>query len=215
MLIVKLIRHGESEFNRQGRIQGHTNSPLSATGKLQAELTGRWLRENSKIKRIYTSPLKRALQTAQIIAELTNSPLFVVEEFKEVGLGIWEGKSIEEVKENDPVNFKLWFTEPLKAKIKNAENLEAFKERVVRAFKNITEREPEGEIAIVTHGGVISAIIAHILELDMNHIWRIRLDNASVSEIRIEPEITRISLLNSTFHLNGIETKGISIWNTR
>ncbi len=139
----------------------------------------------------------------------------MVEEFKEVGLGVWEGRSIEEVRKEDPVNFKLWFTEPLKAKIEKAENLKAFKERVVKAFEKITDKEKEGEIAIVTHGGVISAIIAHILELDMNHIWRIRLDNASISEIRIETEISRLSLLNSTFHLNGIETKGISIWNTR
>lgn len=215
MLIVKLIRHGESEFNRLGIIQGHTNSPLSETGKKQAELTGKWLKANSSISHIYTSPLKRAYQTAEIIGRFTGTPLLTVDAFKEIRLGAWEGRKISEVKEEDPENLELWFTSPLKARIEGAENLIEFQKRVVDAFLEIVSQHREGEIAIVSHGGVISAIIAHILNLDMNHIWRMKLNNASISEVTLGYKVPKVTLLNSTFHLNGLRETGVSIWNLK
>ncbi len=215
MLIVKLIRHAESEFNRRGIIQGHTNSPLSPLGKIQAELTGRWLKEHSTPKRLYTSPLKRALETAQIINAHLQIPLVEVEDFKEIKLGAWEGRPIEEVKREDPENLNLWYTEPAKAKIEGAENLHSFQKRVVKAFESIIQEEKEGEILIVAHGGTLSAIVAHVLALDMNHIWRMKFSNASVSEITFGYLVPKITLLNSTLHLCGLSDTGISIWNMK
>ncbi|BAT71089.1 probable phosphoglycerate mutase [Thermosulfidibacter takaii ABI70S6] len=215
MLVVKLIRHGESEFNKKGIIQGHTNSPLSPLGRVQAELTGMWLKEQSNIQKIYTSPLRRALETAQIINKHLQVPLIEIEEFKEIKLGIWEGKSIEEVKQKDPTNLNLWFTEPAKARIEGAERLDAFQKRVTDAFYKIVEEEREGEIAIVAHGGTISAIIASVLNLDMNHIWRMRFNNTSISEIVFGYQVPKVTLLNSTFHLGALAESGISIWNLK
>ncbi len=214
MLVVKLIRHGESEFNRAGIIQGHTNSPLSETGRRQAHATGRWLLEEG-ICAIYTSPLKRAFETASIIGEHLGLVPVKVDELKEIGLGVWEGRAIEDVRREDPKNLRLWFTQPTRAKIPGAEPLEAFQKRVVEALHRIASAHPEGQVALVTHGGVISAILAYVLGLSMNNIWRIRLDNASVSEVVWGHPLPKVSLVNSTFHLKGIEAKGVSIWNMR
>ena len=214
-MIVKLIRHGESVFNKKGIIQGHTNSPLTETGIEQAKLTGLWLKENAKITRIYTSPLKRALQTAEVIAQILGVELILTEEFKEICLGEWEGKSIEEIKEKDWGNLRLWYTEPLKARIPKAENLIEFRDRVINTFLKIIEKEKEGEIAIVSHGGVISVIIAYILNLDMNHIWRMKLNNASISEVTFGYMVPKLTLLNSTLHLNSLSDTGVSIWNPK
>ena len=215
MLIVKLIRHGESVFNKLGIVQGHTNSPLTNTGVEQAKLTGEWLKNTANISRIYTSPLKRAYQTAQIIAEILKAEIVKVEDFKEIMLGEWEGKSIEEIKRNEPEILELWYTSPTKAKIKGAENLINFQNRVIKAFKELIKEQKEGEIAVVAHGGVISAIIAYVLNLDMNHIWRMKLNNASISEVTFGYKVPKVTLLNSTFHLNGLTETGVSIWNLR
>ncbi len=215
MLIVKLIRHGESEFNRLGIIQGHTNSPLSETGKKQAELTGNWLKSTSNVSHIYTSPLMRALQTAEIIGNILEVKPKKINAFKEIMLGAWEGKKISEIKEKDPENLELWYTAPLKARIEGAEDLIKFQKRVIKAFLEVVNRHKEGEIAIVSHGGVISAIVAYVLNLDMNHIWRMKLNNASISEVTFGYKVPKVTLLNSTFHLDGLKETGVSIWNLR
>ncbi len=212
MLRLKLVRHGESEFNRRGIIQGHTNSPLSPLGRIQAELTGRWLKNSSPVSRIYASPLRRAKETALIMAEVMGVEVVFLDEFKEIRLGAWEGVSIEEVRKRDSKNLELWFTCPTKAHVEGAEPLDDFRKRVLGGLKRVLD-DPDDEVAIVAHGGVLSVVVAHVLNLDLDHIWRMRFDNASVSEISFEYSIPKLTLLNSTFHLGALGRSGLSIWN--
>jgi len=210
MLEIDLIRHAESEYNRDKKVQGHTDSPLTELGKRQAEMVAEVLLKR-KIEALYASDLKRAHQTAEIIGKKLNIKPIFVEDFREIRLGDWEGRSIDEIRKNDAYNLELWYTRPLDAKIPGAEPLEHFRERVLRAFKKILASHDEGKIAIVSHGGVLSVIIAEVLGMSLNYLWHFRLNNASISRITFG-SFPRLVLLNDVCHLDAIKSDSPSLW---
>ncbi len=211
MLEIDLVRHGESLFNRMGIVQGHTNSPLTDLGRKQARRVGEVLRDRG-IEAVYASDLIRAWETARIIGGEIGIEPVAMEGFREIRLGKWEGRSIEEIREKDGRNLELWYSCPLEAKIPGAESLEAFQERVLHTLEGIKRREGEGRVAVVSHGGVLSVIISHVLGLDINHLWHFRLNNASLSRVVFGYLVPKLVLLNDTCHMNGLESASPSIW---
>ncbi len=213
LLTVHLIRHGQSQFNAMGKVQGHTNSPLTLQGHSQARAVGEALK-GREISALYTSDLLRARQTAEEIGAILGMAPQPVEGLREVSLGEWEGKEIEEIRVNDPRTLELWYSAPMEAKIPGAEPLGAFRERVLATFEEIVGSHPYGEIVIVSHGGVLSVIIAHILEMSLNSLWRFRLDNASISRLLFGLMVPKVTLLNSTAHLDGLLEEAVSLWSS-
>ena len=213
LLTVHLVRHGQSEYNAKGRVQGHTNSPLTPQGHAQAQATGRAL-QGREIDAIYTSDLLRAHQTAQEIGQILGIEPQPVEGLREVSLGEWEGKEIEEIRNNDPHTLELWYSSPMEARIPGAEPLDRFRERVLETFKGLLNAHPSGEIVVVSHGGVLSVIIAEILQMSLNSLWRFRLDNASISRLLFGLLVPKVTLLNSTAHLDGLLEGAVSLWSS-
>lgn len=213
LLTVHLIRHGQSQFNAMGRVQGHTNSPLTPQGHAQAKAAGEALK-GREISALYTSDLLRAWETAEEIGSVLGMAPQPVEGLREVSLGEWEGKEIEEIRANDPRTLELWYSAPMEANIPGAEPLDAFRERVLASFEEILSHHAQGEIVIVSHGGVLSVIIAHILEMSLNSLWRFRLDNASISRLLFGLLVPKVTLLNSTAHLDGLLEGAVSLWSS-
>ncbi len=211
MLEIDLIRHGESLFNRLGKVQGHTNSPLTDLGREQARRVGKVLRARG-LEAVYTSDLARALETAQIIGDMLGFEPIVLEGFREIALGQWEGRPIEEIRREDGRNLELWYSRPVEARIPGAESLGAFGERVLGTFQEVLSRHDEGRIALVSHGGVLSVIISCVLGLDLNNLWHFRLNNASLSRVVYGYLVPKLVLLNDTCHMNGLESASPSIW---
>jgi broad specificity phosphatase PhoE len=205
MLEIDLVRHGESLFNRMGIVQGHTDSPLTDLGREQANRAGEVLRERG-IRAIYTSDLARAWETACIVGEEIGVKPVVMEGFREIRLGKWEGRPIEEIREKDSKNLELWYSCPLEARIPGAESLEEFQKRVLNTLEEIKRKDGDGRIAIVSHGGVLSVIISCVLGLDINHLWHFRLSNASLSRVVFGYLVSRLVLLNDTCHMNGLKS---------
>ncbi len=211
MLEIDLVRHGESLYNREGKVQGHTNSLLTDLGREQARRVAEVLKDRG-VEAIYTSDLARALETARIIGEVLGLEPVVLEGFREIALGEWEGRPIDEIRRGDWENLERWYSRPMNARIPGAESLEDFRKRVLATFQGVLEEHREGRIALVSHGGVLSVIISHVLGLDLNNLWHFRLNNASLSRVVYGYLVPKLVLLNDTCHMNGLESSSPSIW---
>ena len=140
------------------------------------------LEKNYKFSKIYSSPQKRALQTAKILSENTNIECIVVDKLKEMNLGKWEGLAWSEVRENYPLEYKEWFVKRRYTKTPNGESYEEMLERVLDSLYKIIDDNSDN-IVIVTHSAVIMSLQCYITNTDFDKMTKFRTDNASILEI--------------------------------
>lgn len=201
MQVLYLIRHAETGFNRQGRIQGHTESLLSRLGHEQARRIGKRL-ERIDFVAAYSSPSRRAVQTWKVALDDT-FPLETREGLREIHLGQWEGKRASTLRRLYPREVRLWFHEPSAVRIPGAETVGRFRQRVVRAMNRIRKEHPSGQIAVVTHGGVICVYLTSLLGMKLDDLWQFKIRNASVTRVLFPQGRARVDLLGDIHHLNG------------
>ena len=199
--VIYLIRHGESQGNKEGRFRGRTDFPLTENGMRQArELCGE-LKE-IELAAVYSSPLRRALDTAKVVAEPHGLEPVVEEGFNNISLGEWEGKPKDEIREKYPDLWRLWITTPEKLEIPGGESLRKVMERSVKALERIVERHSGQTVAIVTHRAVLKPLLAGILGIAEPYFWKLHMDTASYSILEHrEGRGYTLSLLNQTRHL--------------
>ena len=144
-----LVRHAETEWNREGRWQGHADPPLNDAGRAQAHALAETL-AGEEVDAIYTSDLRRAAETAEILAAALGRPVTADPELREIDVGSWSGLTRAEVAERYPD----WETH-------DGESIEALQARVVAAVLRIARQHPDGQVLIVTHGGSIRSLERH------------------------------------------------------
>ena len=195
-----LARHGQSVSNAVRRFQGMQDVALSELGARQAEALGQAIRLR-RIAAVYTSPLERARRTAEIAAEGLGVPLVPVDDLRELSLGEWEGRTVEEIRALPGDPYDRWVRDPVACLPPGAEPLPAVQARVVSAMAGIAAAHPNGQqVLVVCHGGVISAYLAHCLGLPLSSIWRLTLSNGSLTEVA-PPSVRSV---NSTRHVSGL-----------
>ncbi|MBQ0140355.1 MAG: histidine phosphatase family protein [Kurthia sp.] len=170
MTTIYIARHGETDWNKTGRLQGSTDIPLNKSGEAQAIDCGRFF-QNMPIEAIYTSPLKRASETARIINETLGVLIIPIEEFKERSFGKAEGMTYEERTKVFP-----------RKNYPEQENFKAFRRRLLAGLNKIHQAYPQQKVALVAHGAVIHTLF-QIVE---NHDFfpqNARLSNGGVSTI--------------------------------
>src|SRR5262245_17196183 len=193
-----LARHGESIWNGVRRLQGVTDVPLSERGREQARALGRALAAH-RIAAAYVSPLARARETADIALANAGVPITAIEELREFSLGEWEGCLATEIEAREGDPYGAWLRAPADCPPPGAEPLDAVRDRVLTAVARIATAHPNGDdVLVVAHGGVISVYICHLLGCGSNALWRLRVDNASLTVVRPP----RIVTLNDTRHLS-------------
>jgi phosphoserine phosphatase len=206
-----IIRHGESTWNNQNRIQGNSDPRLSKLGRLQARLLARRF-ARIKIDRIYSSPLSRSLQTAQAISMALGLGIIKKEDLKEIMLGEWEGKTPQEIDRLYDNRYNKWLKlGPTKIRVPGAEGIRSFRKRVDAVFKDIVSENQEREnIIVVTHGGVVASFLARLLDADFNKIiLNLHLPNTCVTLISFEKKKGCLIHIADTFHLSLGKIKGI------
>jgi broad specificity phosphatase PhoE len=192
-----LVRHGQSVWNEVRRFQGATDVALSDRGRAQARALGRALGAYRPAV-AYVSPLARARETAEIALAGTGARIVPLLALREFGLGEWEGRSSEEIQSRAGDPYGAWLRAPLDCPPPGSEPLEAVRSRVSAALDAIAVRHRDGEdVVVVAHGGVISVYACHLLGCSLNGLWRMRVDNASVTVV----QPPRIVTLNDTRHL--------------
>jgi broad specificity phosphatase PhoE len=193
-----LIRHGETTWNHARRFQGAQDVELSARGREQAARLAAGL-AGRQFDALYTSPLVRCRETAAACAARLDLAPAVVDDLREVGLGDWEGLTVETVVAGDPERYWRWLTAPGHNPPPGGEPLEALQRRITSAIAAIGARHPAGRVLVVSHGGVIATFLCGCLALGLDAVWRLRIENTAVS--RIELPAARLSRLNDTRHL--------------
>jgi 2,3-bisphosphoglycerate-dependent phosphoglycerate mutase len=154
---ILLARHGETDWNRIGRWQGHADPPLNETGRQQAvELAERLA--GAGISAIYTSDLRRASETAQVVGERLGLDVHEDSQLREIDVGSWSGLTRAEVEERFPDGFARWRAGEIGHDGETSEQLTA---RVVAAVERIARAHPGDTVLVVTHGGAIRALRRH------------------------------------------------------
>jgi broad specificity phosphatase PhoE len=201
-----LARHGQSLWNGERRFQGSTDVELSDLGRAQARALGHAL-TGVRLVAAYVSPMRRARETAEIALREAPSPsnghgvaIVPVEELRELCLGDWEGCTVEEVRARDGDPYRAWVRAPLDCPPPRGEPLPDVSLRVRRAVDTIAAAHDEdGDVLVVAHGGVISVYACWLLGCSFNQLWRLRVDNASLTVVKPP----RLVSLNDTAHLPG------------
>ena len=201
MTEIIIIRHGETEWNKTGRFQGHSDVPLSAEGRAQAAALGRNLALDH-VDAIYASDLTRAMETAAPLAkrfglEVISDPLL-----RELNFGAWEGRHFNDVNAENPNAMKNFYTDPEQADIPESEPFPEFQRRVAGRVREIVAQERGKRIVVVSHGASIRILLADILAMPIRSIWHISQLNTAVNKIRFEDdEFAIVTLMNDTSHL--------------
>ena len=150
MTTLILARHGETYWNRDGSFQGHADPPLNARGREQARALADRLADEPLVA-IYSSDLRRAHETAEIVAERKALSVIVEPQLRERDVGHWSGLTLAEIEERFPDQIRLWREGTISA----GESRESLTERVVAAAQRIVAAHPEGHVLVVTHGGAL------------------------------------------------------------
>jgi len=201
MQVLYLIRHAETEYNREGRVQGHTDSPLSELGREQAlRLRGRVA--GIKLAAAVASPAKRAVDTARTALDGTIQ-LETYEGLREMNLGVWEEQLAADIRKAYPGEIKVWFDRPSRVRIEGAETMRSFRRRVTGAMNEIRDLHAGGTVAVFTHGGVIRIYLTALLGMKLDDVWRFKVDNCSLTRVLFPGNKPRIDLLGDVHHLDG------------
>lgn len=198
---VLLVRHGQTKSNITGYFMGWSNEDISDLGYAQVRSLSSRLAK-FPIATIYTSPLKRAMNTARILAEPHKLELNVLDDLTEIGLGDWQGLHRDEISQKWPEIWRQSRIDPSVVTFPNGENFQQLTERAVRAFNRIVADNTNRHTLAVTHDAVIRVLVAHVLGTS-NSIYRhMEINNASLSAIRVEDDRMRLVTLNDTAHLD-------------
>lgn len=196
---IYLIRHAESAWNSERRVQGTAlQVALSPTGRAQARLLGDRLKA-LPLETVYSSDARRTLETARL-ALGEDFPLSISEEIRELSLGAWEGKLIGDLRDEDPDKLEAWYRRPSTVRIDGGEDLVRFKKRVV-TFMDASAASAAGDVAVITHGGVICIYLTHILGMHVDDLWSFSLPNASITAVALDFK-PRLRSFGDTSHLD-------------
>ncbi len=163
-----LVRHGETAWNREGRIQGHQNPPLSEEGRVQARSLARRL-VTIAFDAAYASDLRRARQTAEIVLEGRGIPLQLLRELRERYLGRWEGFRVDDIVHRDPEAWRVWLTRPRDHAPHGGETEIELERRATGALDRIVKAHPNATVLVVSHGGAIRAALNSWLGEEIHH----------------------------------------------
>lgn len=178
--VIDFIRHGEPQGGN--RYRGNTiDDPLSEKGWQQMwQAVG----ESFQWQYIISSPMQRCSAFAAALAQRDQVGVHIDERLKEIGFGVWEGKTRTEVQHEDREAYQSFYNDPVHCRPAGAESLEDFMRRVSTAYEEIVMQQVGGHCLVVAHAGVIRAVISYVLQAGAASMYRIRVDNAGITRIR-------------------------------
>ncbi len=197
---ILLLRHAETDWNRERRYQGWRDIPLSPTGRAQAESAGRLLAA-SPLAAVWSSPLARARETAALIAAPHTLPVREADAFKEMGFGDWEGLTRDEVRKRFPDAHRAWAETPHEAAWPGAETLGVVRARALAGLEALREAHQGQTVCLVSHGITSRILILEALGLGLDRLWSLQLSATGISELEFRDDWTTLHRMNSLIHL--------------
>lgn len=188
-----LVRHGETPWNRRGLFQGTTDVPLSATGRAQAETLAAALR-GVDFHAGYTSPLRRARETAERVLRGRGVPLVEVPGLRELSYGLWQGRGMEPAGRCSPGLEWRWRHDPWRVRFPGGETLEEVRERAAAALERILHAHPGETVLVSGHGHLNRVLLIHALGWPRERFWEIEQPNASCWRMELREDGSRCAM---------------------
>lgn len=185
---ILLIRHGQTQWNSEGRVQGRTDIPLNEKGRAQAQAVAQWL-SSRRIDAVYSSPLARAFDTAQAIADKHGLEPKKLNGMIEIDFGLWEGKTSPELAKEYPEFWEdwSWHLDEAKSAQMQAESAYAILNRAEKALDEvISQNAPDSVIAIISHTMPIKLLMANAIGIPLNNMRQVKVENCSICELEIK-----------------------------
>lgn len=192
-MFLYLIRHGQTEWNREHRVMGRTPVPLNDEGRAGVGELAHAL-EVKKIPIIYTSTVERAYETARILADAWGAELREEERLNESPFESWVGRSYHDLRDDE--DFKLYFEWPTRSRFSAGEGMIDIQKRALAAVARIVGEVTTGRAAAVSHSDVIKPVLAHYLGMELDAIHRLSVANASSSLVDFKETPPRIRYIN-------------------
>jgi broad specificity phosphatase PhoE len=200
---VLLLRHAETDWNRERRFQGRRDVPLSAAGREQAESAARLLAA-TPLAAVWSSPLSRARETATLIAAPHGLAVQVEEAFTEMDFGEWVGLTRDEVATRFPDALSAWAETPQAARWPGAETLDQVRARALAGLERLRAAHQGQTICLVSHGITSRVLILEALGLGPDRLWSLHISSAGISELEFRDDWTTLHRMNSLVHLADI-----------
>jgi broad specificity phosphatase PhoE len=201
MARVILVRHGQTEWNRIERFRGRADVPLNETGIAQAEATALRLARQPQPAAVYSSPLFRALVTAQRIAEPHGLEVRAHSGLIDIGYGCWQGLTPEEVAERWPAELDVWYSSPQTAEIPEGDSLQEVRERAMKTVQDLARQHGDRSIVLVAHTVVNRIILLGVLGLGNERFWRLAQEPCAINVFTVEYGEFTLVCLNDICHL--------------
>jgi len=201
---IYLVRHGQTAWNKEEVFRGRTDIPLDETGLREAELAAEYFRP-IHLQAIYSSPLSRARQTAQKIAQFHALDVQPLDGIIDMSFGSWEGRSLREVEERDEAHFRQWREQPHLVKLPGGETLDEVRARAMAALGEVISEHPERTVVLVSHRVINKVLLCGILGLDNSHFWQIAQDTTAINLIQYRNGRYILSLMNEACHLKPLQ----------
>jgi len=195
-----LIRHGETDYSASRRYCGFQDIPLNTRGIRQSHKLKDRLKK-IKVDRVYSSNLKRCLETAHIV--FNDNLIYERKGLREIDFGSLAGLKYDDLKKKYPGIYKLWEKHPERLKMPKGEFLPAFARRVERCFDEIIKEGRGKAVAIVAHGGSIRIILLKLLKKGLDKMWEIEQNASALTVVDFTRGIPRVSKMNDTTHTRG------------
>ncbi|MBM3465398.1 MAG: histidine phosphatase family protein [Armatimonadetes bacterium] len=199
MLELWLIRHGQTDWNRQQRWQGQTETPLNQNGMLQARQLGARLRAHT-FDGAYSSDMGRCLETARL--SLPGHPLSTDGRLRELNFGVYEGRAWTELTDAERKKMGRWWFDPYSEAIEGGESFVDLSARVEAWLDSLP---PQGSFAVFTHGGVIRSLIWRVTGPPRDPAWTLTLENCSITRLGFGREHINMHCVNDCAHLQPFE----------
>ncbi len=187
MTTLLLVRHGESEANRNGIFAGHLDADLQDRGLIQAGTSAEYIAQNYKVDAVYASDLKRAFKTGKAVADRLGLPITADSRLREIYAGEWDGKRFSELPHLFPDDFALWMTDIGNSKCTGGESVRQLSERIMNALTDLAESNPGKTLVIATHATPIRVAQTAMSGLPISEMQNIPwVSNCSVTETHYE-----------------------------
>ena len=195
-----LVRHGETQWNRENRVLGYADIALNEEGRRQAQRVALALK-GERVDAIYSSPLQRAMETAAEIARFHQVEVGADDAFKEMDAGELDGLTYEEMREQYGDFLREWLKDAPSLKMPGGESLSELQERAWQGLERIIASHPDGAVILVSHNFTILCIICRALGIPLTQFRRLRLNTASISSLNFGERGISLLLLNDICHL--------------
>ena len=180
-----LVRHGQTAWNAEEVFRGQIDIELDETGLKQAELLAEYL-SRRKLEAVYSSPLKRAIQTAEAIARHHGLTVEIAPGLNDIDFGEWQGLSLREVRTRFNELLEMWVSDPHLVRIPSGDSLDEVRQRALALMNQVVDKHGGKEIALVSHRVVNKVLICALLGLDNSHFWDVRLNTCGITTFELD-----------------------------